>query len=53
MRYKTSFTLEDSTRKQIAALQASLQLQKEKTVSKAEVVELAIEELHKKMFEKK
>lgn len=53
MRYKTSFTLDDSVRKQIAAIQASLQLEKEKTITKSQVVEIAIQELHEKKFSKK
>lgn len=53
MRYKTSFTLEDATRKQIAAIQASLQLEKEKTITKSEVVEVAIKEYYEKKVSKK
>lgn len=53
MRYKTSFTLEDATRKQIATIQASLQLEEEKTITKSEVVEAAIKEFYEKKVSKK
>lgn len=52
MKYKTSFTLSDATRKQISALQAKEQLDKQKTITKADIIELAIKELHAKKFVK-
>lgn len=54
MRYKTSFTLSDKTRKQISALQALLQLEQQKTVTKGDVIECFIDEAYqKKIVEKK
>lgn len=53
MRYKTSFSLDESIKKQISALQASEQLEQQKTITKSEVVEKAIQELYDRRFKDK